>query len=83
MTLEEMKHVDIRTVDPETLHDRSEVHIDTRQPRAKRVAAYIRQIGNPYCYRDNGVVVKVGFVKTRETIDDRLECYARSQLRKG
>ena len=38
---------------------------------------------NPYCYVDDGVVVKIGFMNTRETIDDRLEGYARSQVSKG
>lgn len=83
MTLEEMRNVDVRTVDPSTLHDRRNVRIDSRQPRQKRIASYLRQIGNPYCYMDDGIVVKVGFIQTRETIDDRLEGYARSQMMKG
>lgn len=33
MTLDEMRKVDIRTVDPATLHDRRDVRIDSRQPR--------------------------------------------------
>ena len=78
MTLDEMRKVDIRTVDPATLHDRRDVRIDSRQPREK-----LKQIGNPYCYVDDGVVVKIGFMNTRETIDDRLEGYARSQVSKG
>ena len=83
MTLYEMRNVDIRTVDPATLHDRKDVRIDSRQPREKRIASYIRQIGNPYCYMDDGIVVKIGFLNTKETIDDRLEGYARSQIKKG
>ena len=82
MTLDEMRNVDIRTVDPATLHDRKDVRIDSRQPREKRIASYIRQIGNPYCYMDDGIVVKIGFLNTKETIDDRLEGYARSQIKK-
>lgn len=35
MTLDEMKKVDIRTVDPATLHDRRDVRIDSRQPKEK------------------------------------------------
>ena len=80
MTLDEMRKVDIRTVDP---NDRRDVRIDSRQPREKRIASYLKQIGNPYCYVDDGVVVKIGFMNTRETIDDRLEGYARSQVSKG
>ncbi len=83
MTLEEMRSVDVRTVNPSTLHDRRDVRIDSRQPKQKRIASYLRQIGNPYCYVDGGVVVKIGFTETKETIDDRLEGYARSQMMKG
>lgn len=50
MTLDEIRKVDIRTVDPATLHDRRDVRIDSRQPREKRIASYLKQIGNPYCY---------------------------------
>lgn len=82
MTLDEMRKVDIRTVDPATLHDRRDVRIDSRQPREKRIASYLKQIGNPYCYVDDGVVVKIGFMNTRETIDDRLEGYADHPLAK-
>lgn len=38
MTLDEMRKVDIRTVDPATLHDRRDVRIDSRQPREKRMS---------------------------------------------
>lgn len=82
MTLEEMRNVDVRTVDPDTLHDRKDVHIDRRQPKQKRIASYLRQIGNPYCYLDNGIVVKVGFADSRSTIDDRLESYAYCHMKK-
>ena len=41
MTLDEMRKVDIRTVDPATLHDRRDVRIDSRQPREKRIASYL------------------------------------------
>lgn len=83
MTLNEMRNVDVRTVDPTTLRDRKDVHIDRRQPKQKRIASYIRQIGNPYCYLDNGIVVKVGFSDSCTTIDDRLESCAHSHIKKG
>ena len=48
MTLDEMRKVDIRTVDPATLHDRRDVRIDSRQPREKRIASYLKQIGKVF-----------------------------------
>ena len=36
------------------------------------------EVRNPYCYVDDGVIVKVSFSNTKETIEDRLEAYIRS-----
>lgn len=80
MTLEEMKNVDIRTVNPETLRERENVRIDARKPKKERIVSFLKQIENPYCYLDGGCIVKIGFVDTKETIDDRLEAYARSRV---
>ena len=44
----------------------------------ERLRQYIRQVRNPYCYVDDGVIVKVSFSNTKETIEDRLEAYIRS-----
>ena len=57
--LERMKSVDIKTVDKDTLVDINLVKIDESLPREERVRDYIRQIGNPYCYLDHGVTVKI------------------------
>ena len=80
MTLDEMKNVDIRTVDPETLCERENVRIDSRKSKKERIASFLKQIKNPYCYLDGGCIVKIGFTDTKETIDDRLEAYARSRM---
>ena len=45
MTLEEMKAVDIRTVDPETLMDIRDVHIDRTLPKEERIKSFLQQIG--------------------------------------
>ena len=79
MTLDEMRKVDIRTVDPATLHDRRDVRIDSRQPREKRIASYLKQIGNPYCYRHGKYVVRVSFTDTDISLEDRLEAYIRTK----
>ena len=78
MNLEDMRDIDIRTVCAEELTDRRDIVIDQKLPRKERLRQYIRQTGNPYCYVDDGVIVKVSFSNTRETIEDRLEAYIRS-----
>ncbi len=59
--LEEMQEVDIKTVDPESLADINDVKINTDLPVAERVKDFIRQVKNPYCYKNHGIIVKVSF----------------------
>ncbi len=77
--LEAMQSVDIHTVDPETLCDIRDVKIKTELPKHERMLDYLRQIGNPYCYRHGKYVVKVSFAETDVTLEDRLLSYVRSK----
>lgn len=69
-----MRDVDIRTVDESALKDISDVVIDQELPVSDRVASYIRQIGNPYCYKSHGVVVKINFAGERHLEDCIQNC---------
>lgn len=84
ITLEELKamqEVDVRTVDPATLKDIRDVHVNTDLPKAERMLDFIRQIGNPYCFRHGKYVVKVSFSDTDVTLEQRLLSYIRSKMR--
>ena len=65
--LEAMRNVDVRTVDPATLRDIRDVEINTELPKEERILDFIRQIGNPYCYRHGKYVVKVSYADTDVT----------------
>lgn len=84
LTMEELKamqEVDVRTVDPATLRDIRDVHVNTDLSKPERILDFIRQIGNPYCYRHGKYVVKVSFTDTDVTLEQRLLSYIRSKLR--
>lgn len=78
MDFEKMRNVDVRTVDRESLVDISGIHMNPQMPREQRLADFVRQIGNPYCYRCGKVVVKVSFAETDATLEDRLEHYLKT-----
>ena len=78
MDFKQMRDVDVRTVDRDSLADISKIHIDPRMPREQRLADFVRQIGNPYCYRCGKVVIKVSFADTSATLEDRLEHYLKT-----
>jgi hypothetical protein len=80
MTLDEMKNVDIRAVDPATLALASGISIDMGLPKRERMLDFMRQAGNPYCFRSgrNGnIAVKVSFADTAVSLDERMEDYLR------
>lgn len=76
--LEQMKNVDIRTVDRESLVDITDVQINEKIPQKQRFDDFLHQIKNPYCYRCGNVVVKISFSDTDATLEDRLEQYLKS-----
>ena len=71
--LDEMRRVDIRTVDPASLADIREVEIKPELPFIQRAIDYLNQIGNAYCFRCGDVTVKISHSKTNTTINDCME----------
>ena len=77
-----MEKITAHNADRSLLKDINDVVIDTSQPCNDRVRNYVKQIGNPYCYLDNGVVVEIGYADTQVSLRDRLLSYA-SNIDKG
>ena len=78
-TINAMRDVDIRMVDPDSLRDIRDVHVRTELPKRDRMMDFIRQIGNPYCYRHGKYVVKISFTETEVTLEERMLSYLRSK----
>ena len=73
--LKKMKLVNIEAVDAESLVDIRDVKINTDLSKEERIAQFLNQIGNPYCFRCNGCVVQVSFTETERTLEDCLQDY--------
>lgn len=73
--LKKMKLVNIEDVDAESLVDIRDVKINPDLPKEERIAQFLNQIGNPYCFRCNGCVVQVSFAETERTLEDCLQDY--------
>ena len=70
--LEELKKVDIRTVDAGVLADIGKIRIDRTLPKEERLLAFIREVRNPFCFICNGMVVKTSFSDTDENLESKL-----------
>lgn len=72
---EALKQVDVRTVDPDTLVDIRELKIDKDLPREERIAEFVRQVRNPFCFKVGKVAVSVGFSTDGVTFEQRMQQY--------
>lgn len=72
MTREEMKAVDVCTVDQDKLKDIREIIVDETMPSEQRIKNYIEQVENPYCFRVGNVAVKVSFSDGGKSIEECL-----------
>ncbi len=73
-----MEYATAKAVDRSLLKDIRDVVIDTSKPCEERMKAYVEQIGNPYCYLDDGVVVEIGYADNGVSLQERLAAYAGS-----
>ena len=59
--LEQYRKADIMACDPDRLVDLREVHIDTALPVPKRMERFVQQVGNPYLFKVDGLIVRAVF----------------------
>lgn len=71
--IDEMKNIDIRSVDKSQLIDLNTVKIDNTKPVAERVESFLQQIHNPYCFRIGDVAVKVNYKTDGPTFQQNFE----------
>ena len=70
MTIDEMKNIDVSTVDKSTLVDISTININPKDPPEKKFRDFVEQIKNPYCFLCNGYAVKLSFSDNGKTLED-------------
>ena len=70
--LEQLRAVDVRSIDKNDLIDLNQVTIDETKPVPERVAEFMRQIQNPYCFRI-GVVYKENGPSFQQNMIDMLQ----------
>ncbi len=63
----------------EELKDIREIKIDENKNLDERIKSYIKQIGNPYCFKYKNIKVSIGFVG-EESLEDRLVSFLKSKI---
>ncbi len=70
--LEELKKVDVRTVDVCALEDIEKIEIDSSLSARERWTDFAKKIKNPFCFICNGMVVRISYSEAKESLEDRL-----------
>ncbi len=70
--LEELKKVDVRTVDVSALEDIGKIEIDRSLPARERWADFVEKVKNPFCFICNGMVVKISYSEAKESLENKL-----------
>ena len=76
MTAEEYRkylETEFDDVDVNELKDIRKVRIDRSQTKEKRIAQYLKQVGNPYMVRVGNVKVKIRFANNGVSFEDAFE----------
>ena len=60
--LERYRNADLMACDPDLLVDLRQVHIDTALPVPRRMEQFVQQVGNPYLFKVDGLVVKATYL---------------------
>ena len=79
MTLQQMRDIDIRTVDPDTVVRADSISVNMDLPARERMIDVANQMGgNPYFMRSGDILVKIGHIDTPITANDRAESWMRT-----
>lgn len=70
--IEKMKSIDVRTVDINTLEDIDTIKVNKTLPIQERWKDFADKIKNPFCFICNGMVVKISYSETKESLEKKL-----------
>ena len=68
-----MKETTSMNTDTVSLVDIRDVSVDKNLTREERVAEFVRQIKNPYCFRCGDFTIRASFASDGVTIEERLQ----------
>lgn len=78
--LRNMRNSSVKSINADDVREYSEISVDMNSDPQSRVLALIEQTGNPYVYRDGGVLIKLSFSESGRTLQSCLEDYLTSEV---
>ena len=75
--IRQMKNRDIRTIEQHELRELPQDAVEHGLPQEEKLKNLLDKVGNPYCYLDNGIIVKLNFApRESSTLSERIgKCF--------
>lgn len=71
--IHQMRNRDIRTIKQHELQELPQDAVEYGLPQETRLQRLLEKVGNPYCYLDNGIIVKLNFApRGSSTLPERI-----------
>ena len=70
--LDRCKKIKLEDIDPNDVDEITDIKIDKRKSSNERILDFLNKTKNPYIFKVNGTLVKIGFSETSRTADDCL-----------
>ena len=71
--IRQMKNRDIRTIEQSELQELQQDAVEHGLPQEERLKNLLDKVRNPYCYLDNGIIVKLNFApRGSSTLSERI-----------
>ena len=70
--LDRCKKIKLEDIDPNDVDEITDLKIDKRKSSNDRILDFLNTTKNPYIFKVNGTLVRIGFSETNKTADDCL-----------
>ena len=70
--LDRCKKIKLEDIDPNDVDEITDIKIDKRKSSNERILDFLNKTKNPYIFKVNGTLVRIGFSETNRTGDDCL-----------
>ena len=70
--LDRCKKIKLEDIDPNDVDEITDLKIDKRKSSNERILDFLNKTKNPYVFKVNGSLVRIGFSETNKTADDCL-----------
>lgn len=70
--LDKYENIPLSEIDLNDVDEITEINVSKRKPSNERILDFLNKVKNPYVFKLNGKLIRIGFSDTERTADDCL-----------